>query len=457
LEHTCFKKWMGTRFVNIDRQTPMLMPPDLREWVRGDDLAHFILEALEVSDLSAAALNVRGTGSKQYPPGMMLAILIYSYAKGTFSSRQIEAATYRNVSVRFLAGDTHPDHDTIAKFRRENGKLLKSVFVQVLRLAKASGLLRVGAIAIDGTKLKANAAKSKTRRLSQIEEEIKAMDAEVNSLLERAEAADQSDGADSADLPGDLADAQVRRERLLKAKAELEAQTQQLHQEREKQRKIEKERGISSDGRVGAVSPVPKPTARINPTDPQSALMPSKQQGFIQGYNAQMAVSVPEGPHDVGLIVAAEVVTETSDILQLEPMGRKAIENLQQAPKRVLVDTGYDNTRQILALEGDYGLEVLCPPARNVMIKDGHVSPYQWDRRRRDARIAMRKRFELPENRGIYRKRSTSVEPDFSIVKNAMGFDRFRLRGVRKVGIEWTLVALAFNCRRLAVERDQWN
>jgi transposase len=448
---------MGTRLVNIDRQTPMLMPPDLREWVRGDDLAHFILEALEVTDLSAAALNVRGTGSRQYPPGMMLGIMIYSYAKGIFSSRQIEVSTYRNVSVRYLAGDTHPDHDTIAKFRRENGELLKSVFVQVLRLAKASGLLRMGAVAIDGTKLKASAAKSKTKRLSQIEEEIEAMNTKVGRMLEAAEKADQSLSEEGADLPNELADAQARRERLLKAKAELELQTQQLHQERERQRKLERERGIPSDARVGAVSPVPKRTAQINPTDPQSGLMPSKQQGFIQGYNAQMAVSVPEDSSGIGLIVAAEVVREANDMLQVEPMGQRAIENLQEVPKRVLVDTGYDNTRQILGLEQGYGLEVLCPPARNVRAKAGHISRCRWDRQRREVRMAMRRRLETPENRAIYSRRSTSVEPAFGIVKNAMGFDRFRLRGLKKAGIEWTLVALAFNCRRLAATRIQWN
>jgi transposase len=175
---------MGVRFVNIDRRTPMLLPPDIRDWVQGDDLVHYIIDALEAIDLGSAALNVRGTGSEQYPPGMMLGLLIYCYAQGLFSSRQIERATYRDLSVRYLSGDTHPDHDTIAKFRRDNGELLRSAFVQVLRLAKASGLLKVGAIAIDGTKLKAAAAKSKSMRLREIQAELETLTAQVGQLLQ---------------------------------------------------------------------------------------------------------------------------------------------------------------------------------------------------------------------------------------------------------------------------------
>src|ERR1700690_3325581 len=123
---------MGHRFVNIDRGTPMLLPPDLRDWVQEDDLAHFIIEAVQAVDLSLAALNVRGTGSEQYPPGMMLGLLIYCYAQGIFSSRQIERATHQHISVRYLTGNTHPDHDTVAKFRRENAALIRSAFVQLL-------------------------------------------------------------------------------------------------------------------------------------------------------------------------------------------------------------------------------------------------------------------------------------------------------------------------------------
>ena len=286
---------MGTRLVNIDRQTPLLLPPDLREWVERDDLAHFLIDALEVLDLSGAVLNERGSGSEQYPPGMMLVVLIYCYAQGIFSSRQIERATYQHVSVRYLAGDTHPDHDTVAKFRRENEGLLKGVFVQLLRLAKASGLLQLGAIAIDGTKLKAAAAKRRTTSHRQIEEELQELDAQVSQLLAQAEAADQR-GAPVPELPGELADAQARRERLRWAKAELERQAQEHHEEREQVRAAESARGVPPRGQAPPVPSAPRSSDRINPSDPESVLLPSPQKnGFIQGYNAQLALSVGEG------------------------------------------------------------------------------------------------------------------------------------------------------------------
>ncbi len=154
---------MSARLVNVDRKTPMLLPPDLRDWVQDDDLVHFVIDAIAELDLSGSRINQRGTGDEQYPPSMMLALLIYCYATGIFSSRQIERATYQNVSVRYLAANTHPDHDTVARFRRENSSLIRSTFVQLLHLAKTSGLLRLGTVALDGTKMGASAAKRRNR------------------------------------------------------------------------------------------------------------------------------------------------------------------------------------------------------------------------------------------------------------------------------------------------------
>ena len=194
---------MSARFVDVDRTTPMLLPLDLRDWVQHDDLVHFLVDALGVLDLSAARINHRGTGSQQYPPGMMLGLLVYCYANGVFSSRQIERATYQNVSVRYLTADTHPDHDTIAGFRRQNAALLRSAFVQLLQLARRTGLLQLGVLALDGTKLQANAAKRKTLTAVQINEELSQLDHRVHELLQRAQTADQNDaGAD--ELPAEL-------------------------------------------------------------------------------------------------------------------------------------------------------------------------------------------------------------------------------------------------------------
>jgi len=166
---------MAQRFVNIDRQTPMLLPLDMRDWVKDDDLANFILEAVEMTDQTGAAINLRGTGSAQYPPAMMLSVFIYCYATGRFSSRDIERATHRDISVRYLAANTHPDHDTICKFRRENYQLIHQCFVEVLQLARESGILKMGQISIDGTKIKAATVKASTLSLEQMNLELKGL------------------------------------------------------------------------------------------------------------------------------------------------------------------------------------------------------------------------------------------------------------------------------------------
>jgi transposase len=442
---------MSARFVNIDRETGMLLPVDLRDWVANDDLAHFILDALALVDLSAAACNQRGTGSEQYPPGMMLGVLIYCYAQGFFSSRVIERATYQHLAVRYLAGNTHPDHDTIASFRRQNGALLRSVFVQLLALARRSGLLRLGAVALDGTKLKAAASRRRTLSLAQIDAELGELEKSVGELLDRAEAAD-ANSMEQEQLPAELTDAQARRERLRAAKLELEQQARERHAQREPARAAAP---VPPRGRPKPVAPEAKASDRINLSDPQSALTPTAQEGFIQGYNAQLAVSLSEAG-SVSLIVAAEVVRETSDIQQLAPMTDALVANVGVAPAVVLADTGYDHTPQIIAVQQRDGVRVLCPPARSAQARADRLSrPYRWERERHAVRESMRERLRQPHERALYRRRSTSIEPVFGIIKNALGFRRFALRGLEKTRLEWNLVSLAFNCRRLAAARKQ--
>jgi transposase len=431
---------MSTRFVNVDRKTPMLLPPDLRDWVHHDDLTHFLVDALEVLDLSSASVNSRGTGSEQYPPSMMVAVLIYCYANGIFSSRQIERATYQNVSVRYLAANTHPDHDTIAKFRRDNGAALHSLFVQLLQLARNAGLLKVGAIALDGTKLEANATKRQTLTAVQINEQLLQLDGRVNELLQSAQAADHQDEG-QPELPAELVDAQKRRERLLQAKAQLE---QQIHT-RQVQREVQRQERPPGD-KARKLSAQPRPTDTINPTDPESTLTPTARQGYIQGYNAQLAVSADRR----GLVVAVDVVRDTNDIQQLQPMVTKAVNNLGAPPTHVLVDSGYENIRQVIAVEKDYSTCVLCPPAHSANAKAQSRPRSPWRRQRRAKREELRERLRRPEEGALYAQRSITVEPVIGIIKSALGFRRFLLRGLEKVKIEWLLVALAFNCRRLA-------
>lgn len=415
----------------------MLLPPDLRQWVQKDDMVHFVVDAISLLDLSRARINQRGSGSEQYPPGMMLGLLVYSYAQGVFSSRRIERATCQNVSVRYLAADTHPDHDTIAAFRRENGELIRGAFVQLLRLAQSTGLLRLGTIALDGTKVGAATSKRQNMTYAQLQREIGRLDGQVAMLLEQAEKADQS-GEEAAELPEELTQAQNRRERLLAAKAQLEAQAQERSQQREEEREQ-----APPGAKRGSIDPRPKAKDRINLTDPESSLTRTRT-GFIQGYNAQLAVGIGSR-----LIVAADVVRENSDRQQLKPMVGQMLATVG-APARVLVDTGYENMRQIQAVEAGHAIEVLCPPARSANANPASSFQRPWSEERKSLREKMRQRLSHPEGRLLYGLRKTTVEPVIGIIKSVLGFSRFRLRGLAGARIEWNLVGLAMNCRRLA-------
>lgn len=401
---------MGTKYVNVDRQTPMLLPPDVREWVADNELAHFILEAVEATDLASARANVRGSGDAQYPPGLMLALLIYNYATGTFSSRAMERASYDSMAVRYLCANHHPDHDTIAKFRRENGPLLRAAFVRVLELAREVGLLRLGTVSVDGTKIAALAAKRRSLRREELRAEMARLEREVDQLLARAEAADAETGEDGRRLPRELANRQRRLEKLRTAAAVLA--------EREK---------------AGAKNPT------VNPSDPDSGITPTAQGPFIQGYNAQAAVSA-EGPT---LLVAARVVTDSNDRRQLQP----TVEAIAPAftPAAVVADTGYDHPGQIETLR-QRGIAVYCPPQ--------NLSPEPPQQRRRRPgwveRWQRQAELDEPAVQKLYRRRAASSEPAFHVIKRLLGFGRFSLRGLRQVNLEWTLVALACNCRKIA-------
>jgi transposase len=216
---------MGPKFINIDRDTPMLLPVDVQEWVPQNHLARFILEAVETLNLQGFKVNVRGTGSPGYPPSLLLSLLIYCYANGLFSSRQIERATKENLPIRFLCANTHPDHDTICTFRRENGPLFKAAFVQVLELARRLKVLKVGKITVahDGTKVGANASKHSAVSYERAGEMIEQLELEVAQLMAKAEAADSTPLQDGLNLPDEIARRQERKAQLEQARAEIEA------------------------------------------------------------------------------------------------------------------------------------------------------------------------------------------------------------------------------------------
>ena len=421
---------MPERFVIVDRQTPMFLPPDLREWVAENDLVRLILEAVEQTDLSVAVTNVRGSGSLQYPPGMMLALLIYCYARGWFSSRQIEQASFENVAARYLCANTHPDHDTIAKFRRENRALFESCFCTVLSLARELGLVRLGAVAIDGTRLAANASGQKFRTHDQLEQERQAVERLVQELLARAEAADQLDeDGGGTQLPPELADAESRRQKIKEAMARIK--------EREREQKAkETKRGRKSDAKE----------IKVNLSDLDAARLPRQGKQTVIGYNAQVAVEV-EG---AGLIVGATVSNQTNDHELLGPVLEQIPPRVGQ-PQEVIADSGYENGQAVAELENQNPIKIYYPPRRiHNRSSSAATRLSKRDKLRAQVRCLMQQRIDSERGQQLLQLRKIWAEGCFATIRGVLGFQRFRLRGLFKVQTEWLLVCLGFNLRKLA-------
>ena len=437
----------------------MLLPPDLRDWVPEDDFVHFVIQAVEQMPFSANAFDVnhRGTGSKQYQPRMMLALLVYCYAMGIFSSRRVERATYRDVAVRFLTGDTHPDHDTIAEFRRRNQRAFIEAFLHVLKLAREMGVLKVGTVSVDGTHLDANASKSKNVRYDRAVELEKQLRLDIEELVRKAEAADADETADGQTLPEELS----RRERLLEkmreAQARLRARAEaQAAAEREAQmRKIAEYEARQATGPRRGPPPKPpenkgpEPTAQANMTDDDSRLMRKNRRAeYRQAYNAQAVVDA-DGSQ---LILAAHVTNCASDANQLEP-ALQGVDAAVGRPTAVLADCGYVNGDAMERLERD-GYDLFIPvtaeAGNNQRRYDFRPPRDKQPRTVTDPRlVSMQTKMRGEEARRRYAKRKQTVEPVFGIIKSAMGFRNFRLRGLRRVSLEWTLTTLAYNVRRL--------
>jgi transposase len=418
------------RYVNIDRDTPLLLPPDLRDWVPADHLVHFVIDAVELIDTRTAPVNERGTGSEQYPPGMLLALLVYSYATGMFSSRQIERASYENVAVRLLCADTHPDHDTLCTFRRKNGPLLTQAFKQILELSARCGVLQVGQItvAIDGTKILANASKHSAVSHGHAEKTLRALDLEIAELLAKADQADATPLQDGLTIP---AEAQRRQERKAQLARRAEAAAS----------------GKPPRGRAPqAPDPAPQPKDQVNFTDPESRIMKTKD-GFQQAYNAQAGVETASR-----LIVGPRVSQAANDKRELLPDAAAVLGHI--TPDTLLVDSGFVSAAAVTAVElATPGLTILAalqrePHGRTVAQLEKRTDPPAPPP---DAPFAerLRHRTATATGRARYKLRQQTVEPVFGIIKAVLGFRRFSLRGLAKVTLEWELVCLAYNCKRL--------
>jgi transposase len=435
-----------SKFRLVDRDTGFLLPPSVDEWLPERHLARFVVEVIEGLDLRAMIGSYRGRGEAAYHPHLLLGILVYGYATGVFSSRKLERATYASVAFRFIAANQHPDHDTIAAFRRRFLPQIEALFVQVLLLARELGMLQLGTVALDGTKIHANASRHSAlsyAHAGQIEAQLRA---EVAELLAKAEAADQTDLPDGLSIPEELA----RREQRLAEIARARAISEQAEYEAKMAARAAKAAvtGQTPRGRP-PVPPVegPGPTDQVNLTDEESRIMPVPGGGFEQCYNAQACVAA-----GCLLVVATDVVQAANDKQQVEPM----LDRLAALPpelgqvETLLADTGYfseANVQACVAADIDpllaMGRQPHHPPLAERFAPDPpppeQPTPLE----------AMAYRLRTQEGRTLYALRKHTPEPVFGIIKAALGFRQFLLRGLDKVRGEWSLVTMAYNLKRL--------
>src|ERR1017187_4178833 len=445
-----------TNFRTIDRQTGFLLPPSVDEWLPEKHLARFVVEVIEGLDLRAMSGSYRGSGSASYHPRMLLGILVYGYATGVFSSRKLERATYDSVAFRFIAANDHPDHDTVAAFRRRFLKEIEALFFQVLLLAREMGVLKMGTIALDGTKIHANASRHSAlsyEHAGKIEAQLKA---EVAELLARAEAADKADLPDGMSIPDELARREERLQKIAQARTKIEARARERfareqaeHEAKLAAREAKTEATGKKPGGLPPQPPAPGPLPadQINLTDEESRIMPVAGGGFEQCYNAQAAVA--QGSL---LVIASDVVQASNDKQQIEPiLGKIAAlpEELGQTAT-LLADSGYFSAGNVAACEAA-GIEPMIAVGRQP-----HHPPLA--ERFADAPPApenptpveaMAHRLKTPEGRKLYALRKQTPEPVFGIIKSVLGFRQFLLRGLDKVRGEWSLVTMAWNIKRM--------
>jgi transposase len=445
-----------SNFRDVDRRTGFLLPPSVDEWLPERHLARFIVEVIETLDLRAMSGSYRGSGSASYHPSMLLGLLVYGYATGVFTSRKLERATYDSVAFRFIAANDHPDHDTIAAFRRRFLKEIEGLFAQVLLLAREMGMLKMGTVALDGTKIHANASRHSAlsyEHAGKIEAQLKA---EVADLMARAEAADRADIPDGMSIPEELERREKRLAKLAQARGKIEARARERYErekaEHEAKMAARQAKAEATGKKPGGKSPAPpvegaRPTDQINLTDEASRIMPVAGGGFDQCYNAQAVVAA-----DSLLVVAAQVVQAPNDKQQIEPM-LKRIEALPAElgkPASLLADTGYFSEANV----------TLCAAAQiDPMIAQGRQSHYP-PLAERFAKApeapnnptplqAMHHRLSTPEGKKLYALRKQTPEPVFGIIKSVMGFRQFLLRGLHNVQGEWSLVTMAWNIKRM--------
>jgi transposase len=447
-----------SNFRPIDRATPFLLPPSVEDWLPKDHLARFVVDIVDQLDLSGLTRHYRGTGSAAYHPTVMLGLLIYGYATGVYASRRIEAATHESIAFRYIAANVQPDHDSLCAFRKRFLKEIEVLFVQVLCIAREMKLLKLGTIALDGTKIHANASRHSALSYGHAQKIEAQLEAEVKEMLARAEAADQEPLPEGLSLPAELKRREERLVAIRQAKAQIEARAAERDaQEKanfDAKMKAREDKTARTGKKPGGKPPAPpspgvRPSDQINLTDADSRIMPATGKGFEQSYNAQAAVDT-----ESLLVVAIGMAQVATDKQQVEPM-LEVLAGLPGALGRVeqlLADNGYFSAANVEHCV-DAKIEPLLAAGR-----DGH-HPHWEDRFTEPPPLTepasavdrLKHRLKTVHGRKLYGLRKQTVEPVFGIIKSTMRFRQFLLRGLAAVRGEWTLVTMAWNIKRMAV------
>ena len=459
------KEGMTKCFLDDEIDQSLMMPPSLHEWLPEDHLARFVADlvpSLELSEFYASYEEKDGRGQAAYHPVMMVRLLIYGYCIGVVSSRQIEKRTYEDVAFRYLSADEHPDHTTINEFRKRHLKALSGLFLQALQLCQTAGLVKMGHVASDGTKKQANASKHKAMSYGRMGEAEAKLKAEIEDLLQRAEAADVAEDEKerqgfSDKLPKELARRESRLKKIQEAKAALEAEAREKAEQEKAsveariaaRQKQEEETGKKMGGHPPQVpdpeQAKPEDKAQRNFTDPDSRIMPdgAHKGSFVQAYNAQIAVDA-----EAQIIVAAEVTQEANDKQQLAPMLEQVQQNTGVKPVASSEDAGYWSPEQV-ADKRVAGIDLHVATGRDKHGIAEETAPSTDATTEATALNQMKQKLQTEAGRAIYKMRKAIVEPVFGQIKECRNFRRFSLRGLENVRAEWKLVCLTHNILKL--------
>ncbi len=443
-------------FIITDRKTDYLLPPSLDDWLDEDHLARFVVEVVDQLDMSPLTRQYAGRGSKVYHPATLL---VYGYATGVFSSRKLERATYDSVAFRYLAAGSHPDHDTLATFRRRFLGELEALFVQVLVLAREMKLLKLGHIALDGTKIDANASKHKALSWAHANKVEAQLRQEVQTLLALAESSDRAAVPDGMDVPGEIARREDRLSAIAQAKAKIEQRAAERHQAEQQEyeaktakREAQREAGKKPRGKDPEPPQAgPKDGDQVNLTDEQSRIMPVSGGGFEQSYNAQAGVDT-----ETMMVITRHVSQACNDKREVVPtlVQIGALPAMLGEVHTLITDNGFFSQANVIACH-DAGVQPLL-----ALKRQSHHAPVLErfapdgpEPQTADPVVQMAHRLGTQAGRALYGLRKQTVEPVFGIIKRVMGWCQMSMRGLAKAQGEWSLVTMAWNIKRMHVLR----